>query len=217
MKVSTYQLIYNVTESVHIDDVDKAAYTVCHSFGLSTDKVDKMSPKQFLTKIDKAAKLLQKSIHPLWYSTKLNTDASTITLGQFIETIHWMKGGVIESLHLIAATMMHGTEHAKDAQVALKSNIRHILPFVLEYIESINALVKSYEGLFDSDEPIDPTVKPEPPHPFVDRYGWIFSARQVADFEGITMDQAYDLPIMQALNDLSYLKSKQQYEKNMSK
>ena len=217
MKVSTYQLIYNVTESIHIDEMEKAAYTVCHTFGLPTGKVDKMTPKQFMKAIDKAAKLLQTSIHPLWYSKKLNADASTITLGQFIETIHWMKGGVIESLHLIAATMIHSSDHQKDAKKVLNKNIRHILPYVLLYIESVNKLVKSYEGLFESDDIIDPTEKPEPPHPFVDRYGWIFSSRQVADFEGITLDEAYDLPIIQALNDLSYLKSKQQYEKNMSK
>lgn len=45
---------------------------------------------------------------------------------------------------------------------------------------------------------------------FTARFGWIFNAKQVADFEGVPLDYVYDkLPVMQFLNDISYLKEKE--------
>jgi hypothetical protein len=44
------------------------------------------------------------------------------------------------------------------------------------------------------------------------KYGWIYQATLIADHERIKLDEVYDLPTMQCLNDLSYLKSKQSYE-----
>lgn len=39
----------------------------------------------------------------------------------------------------------------------------------------------------------------------------------VADFENISLDAAWDLNVMQALNDLSYLKAKDWHDKEMNK
>ena len=47
---------------------------------------------------------------------------------------------------------------------------------------------------------------------FNKRYGWIYSASQVAEYERITLDEAYGLPVCQAFNDLAYLKAKSSYE-----
>ena len=54
-------------------------------------------------------------------------------------------------------------------------------------------------------------------HPFIERYGWMFSAKQLAEYEGITLEEVYNIPIIQAFNGLSYLKSKAGYEKMKSK
>lgn len=43
-------------------------------------------------------------------------------------------------------------------------------------------------------------------------FGWIYTAKKIAEFEGITTDQAYDLPTIQALNTMSYLKAKDAYD-----
>jgi hypothetical protein len=47
---------------------------------------------------------------------------------------------------------------------------------------------------------------------FNKQYGWIYSATQVAQHEGLGLDRAYDLPVRQAFNDLLYLKAKGKYE-----
>lgn len=215
MTTQQYQKIYDINASNDIDEIEKAAYTVCQLYGYATEKVNGFSPFKFLRKVNRSAKLLNRATRPQWYRRGLPTDAKAITLGQFIEVVHWMKGGVIESLHLIAATQKHGKDHARDADKYLHANARRVLPYVLAFIESFNGLMQQYAGLFEADTVKDADAKPETPHPFIERYGWIFSAKEVAAFEGCTLEQAYDLPIIQALNDLSYLKTKQQYEKKM--
>jgi hypothetical protein len=47
---------------------------------------------------------------------------------------------------------------------------------------------------------------------FASNWGWIYNAKEVADFESIPLDKVYDLPVIQFLNDLSYLKSKKQLD-----
>jgi len=38
------------------------------------------------------------------------------------------------------------------------------------------------------------------------RWGWVFSTKQVADFQNITVNEAYDLRVIEYLNTLAYLK-----------
>ena len=59
--------------------------------------------------------------------------------------------------------------------------------------------------------------EPKKKHVFPERYGWMYSTKEVADYEGIKLNDAYDINIIQALNAMSYLKSKASYEKWQSK
>jgi hypothetical protein len=74
----------------------------------------------------------------------------------------------------------------------------------------------SFGSLFERRDPED-TDEPTQPDEFTDYYGWIFNTSAIAEYERITLDQAYDLPVMQALNDLSYLKAKQAKDARDSK
>jgi hypothetical protein len=48
-------------------------------------------------------------------------------------------------------------------------------------------------------------------------YGWIYQATLIADHEKIKLEDVYNLPTLQALNDLAYLKSKNAYESEQMK
>jgi hypothetical protein len=48
-------------------------------------------------------------------------------------------------------------------------------------------------------------------------YGWIYQATIIADHEKIKLEEVYNLPTLQALNDLAYLKSKNAYESEQMK
>jgi hypothetical protein len=41
---------------------------------------------------------------------------------------------------------------------------------------------------------------------FMERWGWVFSTKQVADFQNIKVNDAYDLRVVEYLNTLAYLK-----------
>ena len=50
---------------------------------------------------------------------------------------------------------------------------------------------------------------------FTKYYGWIFATERVAEFERITLEQAYELKTLQFINDLVYINEKQKNEKKM--
>jgi hypothetical protein len=47
---------------------------------------------------------------------------------------------------------------------------------------------------------------------FAENYGWYFNAKQVADFENVTVSAAFELNVIQYLNILSYLKAKAEHD-----
>jgi hypothetical protein len=75
-------------------------------------------------------------------------------------------------------------------------------------------LDKEFEGLFDKrdDDEDDKVSSRSGVSNFMRYYGWIYQTELVADFEKITLEQSYELPLLQYLNDLAYLKAKGEYE-----
>jgi hypothetical protein len=49
------------------------------------------------------------------------------------------------------------------------------------------------------------------------RFGWIYQATLIAEHERIKLSEVYELPTIQALNDLSYLKSKNAHDREQIK
>lgn len=43
-------------------------------------------------------------------------------------------------------------------------------------------------------------------------WGWIYNGKQVAEFENISLEEVWELPVNQFLNDLSYLKMLREVE-----
>ena len=48
----------------------------------------------------------------------------------------------------------------------------------------------------------------------MERWGWVFSTKQVADFNNITVNQTYDLNVIEYLNTLAYLKDYNKHKDN---
>lgn len=46
----------------------------------------------------------------------------------------------------------------------------------------------------------------------MERWGWVASTKEVADFENCTVTEAYKMPIIQYLNSLAYLKDLNKYK-----
>ena len=82
------------------------------------------------------------------------------------------------------------------------------------FLQCINGIDKRYPVLFGERA----TAKDEEPGSeniesiFSKHYGWVYSATVVADHERISLDAAFDLPILQFLNGLAYMKMKNKLE-----
>ena len=221
MTLAEYQRIAGFWDSEN-DEVTQIALIVCDLYNLSYDEVNNMEPRKFL----KLSKKVEKSFigidkKPFYRRIKLNVDAFSITLGQFIEVQHFLKLGEIDSMHLVAASIWEDKrEHKVKAEILLNKNIRYVLKDISAFLLSFANLLNSYKGLFEAEEQNlegEEDAKVEKPHPFIEQYGWIYSAKQVAEHEGITLDKAFELPVLQAFNTLAYLKSYQSYQKHISK
>lgn len=88
------------------------------------------------------------------------------------------------------------------------------------FLSSIQQLDKEFKGLFDQrddDEGDEQVSSRESVHPFMRNYGWIYQAKLVAEHEGIRLEKVYDLSTIQFLNDLAYIKAKNEYDREQIK
>jgi hypothetical protein len=85
-----------------------------------------------------------------------------------------------------------------------------VYAFFLSIIQRIN---KQYNNLLN-----DESAASTEGSGFMARWGWVYSTKQVADFQNISVNAAYDLAVVEYLNTLAYLKDynkdkDQQYKK----
>jgi hypothetical protein len=78
--------------------------------------------------------------------------------------------------------------------------------FFLSTIQRIN---RNYHNLLNGEQDSGGEGSP-----FMARWGWVFSTKQVADFNNITVNDAYDLRVIEYLNTLAYLKDYNKHKDN---
>jgi hypothetical protein len=221
MTLAQYQRIAAFWDTKN-DEITQIALVVCDIYNLSYDQVNNMNPKKFIKLSKKIERLFLKvNKRPLLFKLDLQTDATKINLGQFIEVQHFLKMGEVDSIHLVGASIWESEKgHKEKAEILLNKNIRYVLQDFSTFLISYADLLNSYKGLFETEEQDiedEEPAKVEKPHPFIDQYGWIYSATKIAEHLGINLDEAFKLPVIQAFNTLSYLKSYQSYQKHINK
>ena len=77
---------------------------------------------------------------------------------------------------------------------------------------------RSYKGLFgsqdDNDGADEAAIQPSG-NKFMQYFGWHYSAKLIADHENIRVEEVYDRLTIEALNTLSYLKAKTDYDREL--
>ena len=228
MKVKHYKQMHRIFSTTP-DSVEQLGYVLMEVYGYTYEQVDSMDRFRFTMKVDKLKRAVERK-EPKWpWRIRFEEDATKLTFGQFIECQYWLQQGELPLvLDLVAASIMRDrTDHKADAQRINELPIHHVLAPVNRFAVSLEALVQSYSGLFDKDdvqeEEEEDLSSPQMPsfgstsHPFVEQYGWIFSATTVAQHEGLRLMQAFQLPVIQALNDMAYLKSKRKFDEWIAK
>ncbi len=217
ISVEKYQYINEINAN-NPDDLDKLLYLITFLTGKSEQQINNISVKVFnrlAIKVKDRFENIKGTYVNYLRGFRFNYNFKRVTLGQYIEVQHFAKMGQIESLHLIAASMsVKGKlSHTQRADKILTLPMLPILYSVGHFLDEFKSFNNNYKGLFGVGEEEGEGEAIE----FNERYGWIYSAKKVAEFEGITLEKAFELPVIQAFNDLAYLKAFSQYEEELNK
>jgi hypothetical protein len=217
--IGMYQQIEAVNKQ-DLPDIDKVLYSVCLLFGKTEYEIDNEKPGKVVKMMNQLQSVFESPFNPKAESRIgeyiINYDVSRITLGQYIEISFFIDRGPVDNAHYILASMAGRwrkkkllSDHRTRADYFLTQPVEQVVGAVKLIQENYSQFNNQYQKLFGVDPDVVGNVQNED---FNKRYGWIYSATQVAQHEGISLDAAYALPVKQAFNDLLFIKAKSKYE-----
>lgn len=204
----------------NIEDIDKLLFTVCTVFGFTEYQLDNMK----LAKVNKMSaavtKIFESEMIPVAVKRMgkyfIAYNPAKLTFGQYVELSFFLQMPLINAAHYILASITNkrfrknnSAEHKVKADYFLTQPITKVVGTVKKFNENFIAFNAEYKSLFGVDEEVSGEISNDR---FNRRYGWTYSASCIAEYERITLEQAYNIPIRQALNGLTYLKEKGIYE-----
>lgn len=222
ISLKNFQYIQELYESTFFDDIDKIILSTCTIYGLKPNQIEKMFAfmrNRMIRNVNKifAGELPETATNKIGIY-EITNDLSKITLGQFITIQYYLSRGHIKNAHRIIATIANEPGKKYDGDTQDKRVEYFLTQPTGKVIGTINALAKSfveftkqYSNIFGLDD----ENKSAESHSFNRNYGWIHSATQIAEHNRITLDQAMGLNIRVAFNDLSFLKAKGIYEREL--
>lgn len=162
-----------------------------------------------------------------WY--RINTDTERIAAARYIEAKTFYTNGYMQNIHRVIASFcvpirwhyykfkdkpFDATKHEAYASDMMKLSFPFAYSLGNYFLNEINSIDKKYPVLFGAQkEEEEQTDMLGIDQVFSKYYGWIYSTTQVAEHERITLDAAFELPVLQYLNDLAYLKMKHKVER----
>lgn len=219
-KISLFQ--FQQVDAINAQDkseLDKLLFTVCVVFGFTEYQLDNMKLRR-ATRLINRVKAIFESDFKAKPCTKIgkytiNYDPSTLTFGQYIELSFFLNAPT-QKAHYIFASIVDSdaTGHRDRMEYFLTQPITKIAGSLSLFIERFKTFNNEYKGLFGLNQEVSGDVQSDE---FNKRYGWVYSASQVAEYERITLDDAFGLPVRRALNDLGYLKAKAKYDNEQLK
>lgn len=212
------------------DEMDKILFTVCKVFGYTEHELNNINPKKAVRLINRVNKIFSSDFKPTpknWIGKfRVEYNPANLTFGQYVELSFFLqsknKAGEndahIRHGHYILASIskcpFKKYSHRQRAEYFLTVPIEIVIGSIMKFLQNFADFNKEYSSLFGLSSETDEEVKQDK---FNKRYGWTYSASQVAEYERITLDQAYSLPVRQALGDLAYLKEKASYDEQLLK
>jgi hypothetical protein len=202
-------------------DIDKLLFTTCAVFNLTEYELDNSPLKKAAKLIDHVKKIFESDFKPVPVDKlgkyKINYNPSDLTFGQYIELSFFLQSNPVQKAHYIFSSIVssNAEQHRARAEYILTRPITEIIGSLSKFIANFKEFNGEYKSLFGLDEEV--TGENTNSNEFNRRYGWIYSASQVAEYERITLDEAFALPIRRAFNDLGFLKAKAKYDSEQLK
>lgn len=206
-----------------IEEIDKTLFAVCYLFGYTEYELDRLPLKKVHRLIKKVENVFkgELKVKPLKRICKyiIEYRPERLTFGQYVELSFFFTMPPVQAAHYIMASISHlpfcknnSAKHKKRADYFQTVSVVDVLGCIQKFTENFAEFNKRFQTLFAEGSEDKTEVKTDP---FNIRYGWTYSASCVAEYERITLEQAYQLPVMQALNDLVYLKEKAAYDEKI--
>jgi hypothetical protein len=207
-----------------IPDIDKTLFSCCAVFDYTEFELDNLSVKKVSKLTKRITKVFSSPFDTKVYNRigkyHIDYDVSKMTFGQYIELSFFLTAPITNAHYIFASISNipfkknNSKDHRKKADYFLTRPVSKIMGGLSFIINNFTAFNKEYANLFGLDKEVNGDVQADV---FNKRYGWIYSASQVAEYERITQEEAYNLPVRQAFNGLAYLKAKNKYETEQSK
>lgn len=160
----------------------------------------------------KYTRMMQKELNQKSYAKigayEPNYDPSTYTLGQFISLAAWSQEYVKNAHKILGVITGEAETTFERADYFLGKPMNKTVGSIKYFLENFKAFLNKYKKLFG----LDKSAGVEESHPFVSKWGWIYSATRVAEHNKFELEDAYKLPVQQAFNDLAYLKAKDSFD-----
>lgn len=219
--VGQFQEIEAINNST-MEDIDKVLFSACTVFGVTEYEMNNVSPKKAVKMINAVKRVFESELKTKPEANigryTAEYDVSRLSFGQYVEVsffrsisqIHYLLASITKDKYGVNDSM----RHREKADGFLLLPITKVLGSVNLFNENLEKFNAEYNTLFGLGDDYDPRITG---HRFNKRYGWVYSASAIAEYERITLDEAYRLPVRQALNDLAYLKEKNNYEHFISK
>jgi len=224
--LAQFQLINDINESKDFDEMDKLLYTTGVIFDKTENQLVDLGAEKCKKLIAKTSKLFENPFNKKPYKRigyyQIQYDIEKLRFGQFVEFTYFVAGDVLDNAHKILASCANipllknnSDNHRKVSDYLHGQSVIKTIGSLSTLLENYTEFNKEYSGLFDlAEEGEEVEIVKDG---FNDTYGWIYSATMVAEHERITLEQAFDLNVRQALNDLSYLKAKRNYDEQQLK
>lgn len=211
-----FQQVDEINNRKGISDIDRLLFTTCVVFNLTEYQLDNTPLKQAQKLIDKVSEIFSSEFNPPPQKKigkyKMNYDPAKLTFGQYIDLSFFLQSKPIQTAHYVLASMADkdAEKHKQRAEYFLYQPIRKVVGSIALFIERFVVFNNEYKDLFGLDSEV--TGQEAKVDFFNKRYGWLYSASQIAEYERISLEQALSLPIRQAFSGLGFLKAKAKYD-----
>lgn len=222
-KISLYkfQQIDAINSRKDLSDIDKTLYSTCVVFDMTEYQLDNAGMNTVARMTSQVGKIFSSPLQSVAVKRLgryfLNYNLESMRFGQYIEISHYLSGKPTVNDHKILASISntwfgknHSKDHQKKADYFLSQSVLKVVGCVALIRDRYQAFNEQYKSLFGLEADVHGETAQY--DPFNKRYGWIYCASTIAEYERITLEEAYDIPIRQALHDLTYLKARGKYE-----
>lgn len=219
-----FQEADRINGNASFDDLDKVLYTTCIVFGLTEHQLDSTDPVKAAALMQKTSKLFEQPFLEKAFNRvgkySIQYDVSKMTFGQYVELSFFLQGNPIKSAHYVMASISKvffkkytSANHKQRASYFQRQPVTKIIGSFKKLIEMFALFNKEYPSLFG----LPKEQQEQQSDPFNKAYGWQFSAREIAIDMNITLEEAFNLPIREAMYCLAYLKAKGEYMERITK